>query len=137
MDLTKQFPRSPRHKAAGVAMLPRTIDKARAKLAGSLGEYIYDCPMDRQLFATLGVTAEDFLAAVRRSKGDDEVVAWARTARQLSDQAIAEHEQIINGWSPKSDEGRKHFERDRARLAPDRPDISTWTELIDIEEGRI
>jgi hypothetical protein len=51
MDLRTQFPRSPRERVAGVAMFARTIDKARAQLAGTLGEFIYDCPM--------GVDAEE------------------------------------------------------------------------------
>ena len=41
MDLTKTHPRSPNDRLLGLPMLPRTIDKARAALDGTLGEYVY------------------------------------------------------------------------------------------------
>ena len=138
MDLTKAFPRGPRERLAGVAMLPRTIDKARAQLSGTLGEYIFDCPMDRQLFATLGVSAEDFLDLVSRSPDDIALVAWLRGRNvPLEAPAIEEHNRVIEGWAPKSPEGRARFEIQRERLAPGRTDITTWTDLIDVEEGRL
>jgi len=45
-DLTQSPPRSPRVRLGGFAHLPRLIDKARATLAGTNGEYNYDCGMD-------------------------------------------------------------------------------------------
>ena len=39
MDLTKTYPRSPKAKLAGVVMLARTTDKARANNAGTAGPY--------------------------------------------------------------------------------------------------
>jgi len=119
-------------------MLPRTIDKARAKLAGTLGDYIYNCPMDKQLFATLGVSADEFLAAVQSSESDDAVLAWLRShGRRPSAEELAAHNELIGRWLPRSEEGRKHFERDRQRLASNRPDVTSWTDLIDFEEGRM
>lgn len=119
-------------------MLPRTIDKARARLAGTLGDYIYDCPMDRQLFATLGIDAESLLEAVKQASDDDGVASGLRErTAQLSAQQIAHHNAAIETWAPKSDAGRARFERQRARIAPHRPDVTTWTDLIDCEEGRI
>ncbi|MBI5777374.1 MAG: DUF5069 domain-containing protein, partial [Nitrospirae bacterium] len=44
MDLRKNYPRSPREKLAGYVHLPRMIDKCRASLAGTEGDYIYPCP---------------------------------------------------------------------------------------------
>lgn len=41
MDLTKDYPRSPREQLDGIMILPRAIDKARAQLEGKLGEYLY------------------------------------------------------------------------------------------------
>jgi Domain of unknown function (DUF5069) len=123
---------------AGVAMLARTIDKARAQLAGTLGEYIYDCPMDRRLFATIGVSGGDFLAAVERSSGDDGVVAWLRERGPLPyGDALAAHNEAIDGWRPQSDGSRARFAKTLAAVAPGRDDIVTWTDLIDVEEGRL
>ena len=138
MDLTKQFPRGPRERAIGVAMLARTIDKARAKLAGTLGEYYFDCPMDRQLFATLGIDADAFLDAVLRSPDDWGVIEWLKRRGALPSAAVlAAHNQAIESWAPKTPEGRIRFEASREKVAPGRSDIMTWTDLIDVEEGRL
>src|SRR5579862_1467732 len=74
MDLTKEYPRSPRQRLAGLSMLARTIDKARAKQAGTLGDYIFDCPMDRRLFAALRTDGDEFDAIVAKTEDDGAVV---------------------------------------------------------------
>jgi len=138
MDLTKRFPRGPRERMAGIAMLPRTIDKARAAAAGTLGDYIYDCPMDRQLFAALGVDGAAFLDAASHAADDDALLAWLRARAALpAGDALREHNAAIDAWAPKSKKGREHFLEARQRVAPGRTDIETWTELLDVEEGRI
>ena len=45
-------------------MLGRTIDKAHATLQGLLGEYMYDCPLDKRLFGFLGISAHQLLELV-------------------------------------------------------------------------
>ena len=138
MNLTKEFPRSPRERMAGVAMLPRTIDKARAQLAGAYGEYIFDCPMDRRLFATLGVTADEFLEMVSRSPDDIAVAAWLRSRNAIPEgERLEEHNRAIEQWAPKSPEGWTRFVAQREQITPGRADITTWTDLIDAEEGRL
>ena len=138
IDLTNSYPRGPRERLAGVSMLARTIDKARAQLAGTLGEYIYDCPMDRQLFATLGIAGDEFLEVVSRSPDDIAVVAWLRGRSAIPQgEELDAHNGAIENWSPKSPEGKARFDRQREALAPGRTDITTWTDLLDIEEGRL
>ena len=76
-DLTKQAPRSPREQLDGMMLLPRAIDKARAHLAGTLGDYVYcDCKLNHMLFETIGTTEDDFLEAVRTSPADEDVATW-------------------------------------------------------------
>ena len=75
-DLTKQAPHSPRERIAGFAIASRAVDKCRASLAGTLGEYQYDCPMDNLLFSFKGITGEQFKAAVQASKNYEDVGAW-------------------------------------------------------------
>jgi len=135
MDLTKNFPRSPREKLGGVAMLPRTIDKARAQLTDQLGEYIYDCPMDRALFATLGCDAEQFLQAVRVSPTDGEVLSRLVQVR-IPDDTLAAHNQRIEQWHPSSPAGWEHYREDLKRIANNDPRVKSRTDLIDFEEGR-
>lgn len=58
--------------------LPRMIDKARAKRAGTLGDAVHPCPVDRRTLKHLGVEYEDFRAIVARTETDEEVLAELR-----------------------------------------------------------
>ena len=75
-DLTKQAPHSPRERIAGFAIASRTVDKCRASVAGTLGEYHYDCPLDNMLFSFKGINGGQFKAAVQAAKTYDEVGTW-------------------------------------------------------------
>jgi hypothetical protein len=75
-DLTKQAPHSPRERIAGFAIASRTVDKCRSSLAGTLGEYHYDCPLDNMLFSFKGINGEQFKAAVQAAKTYDDVGTW-------------------------------------------------------------
>lgn len=59
----------------GIPWLARMTDKARAKAAGTIGDYIYPCPQDRKLLAQLGLSGEEFLNIAEEAKSDAEVVA--------------------------------------------------------------
>jgi hypothetical protein len=56
------------------------MDKCRAKLAGKLGEYHYDCPLDNQLFSFKGITGEQFTAAVTAATNSEDVGVWLQTS---------------------------------------------------------
>lgn len=75
-DLTKQAPHSPHERVAGFAIASRAVDKYRASLAGTLGEYHYDCPLDTMLFAFKGVTGDQFKTSVQAAKNYEDVGAW-------------------------------------------------------------
>ena len=66
-DLTKEAPRSPRIRVGGYAILGRTIDKCRALVAGNIGEYHFDCPLDNMLFGFKGIKGDDFKAQIEHS----------------------------------------------------------------------
>jgi hypothetical protein len=75
-DLTKEAPRSPRIRVGGYAILDRTIDKCRALIAGNIGEYHFDCPLDRMLFRFKGVKGDDFRGQIEQGASDEEMVEW-------------------------------------------------------------
>jgi len=75
-DLAKDFPRSPRETLAGYVIAARTLDKCRATLAGTPGEYHFDCPLDNMLFGFKGVKGEDFKAQIEQDAGDQEMIDW-------------------------------------------------------------
>jgi hypothetical protein len=47
-DFAKDYPRSPRDLLAGYIIGMRTLDKCRAALNNTLGEYHFDCPVDNR-----------------------------------------------------------------------------------------
>lgn len=75
-DLRVHPPRDSRAMLAGLVFLPRTIDKTRAKLQGTLGFYKVTPGISAYLFEWLGITEEDFTEAVRRAASDDDIAAW-------------------------------------------------------------
>ncbi|MBU6427959.1 MAG: DUF5069 domain-containing protein [Cyanobacteria bacterium REEB65] len=135
MDLTKQVPRSPFAELGGVAWLPRAIDKGRAHLAGTNGEYNFDCPMDKILFEHLGIDAPAFLVALRSNGSDEAMLDWVKHhAEHFDEQAIQESNDHIRHHGP-SAERREYFDNYVKKVAPGRTDIQSWAEIIAIEEG--
>ena len=142
MDLTKSYPRSPRERLGGIPMLPRTLDKARAKLAGTLGEYKYGetSGFDRTLFETLGIDAETFLDGVRRSPDDASMLAWlhanARTVAERDDEQLME---ALESYHLETPEGRERLRAAAEERVPERlrGRINSWVDIIDCDEGRI
>lgn len=72
-DLRTGVPRSGRDMLAGFAWLGRMADKARAKRAGTLGEYISLCPMDKGFLSRAGVPEDEFLELIARGVTDEEI----------------------------------------------------------------
>ena len=117
-DLTKQAPHSPRERIGGFAIASRTVDKCRASLAGTLGEYHYDCPLDNVLFSFKGINGEQFKAAVRVAKTYEEIGSWLqangtkRTAAEIKAWSDA-----VEADSPmKNPEKRAHFIENCSKL---------------------
>lgn len=137
MDLTKEHPRSANQLMAGLVSLARTTDKARAFNAGTLGEYDFDCPHDKPLFAFLGIDGPTFAAKVRELGSDEAIERWVRE-ELLADktpQAIAAFNEERRNWRPDS-HSKEYFDTLRQQVAPNRPEIGTWFDLLDLDEGR-
>jgi hypothetical protein len=138
MDLTTSFPRSVHEKMAGVVMLARTTDKAKAKAHGNLGEYHYNCPMDVGVFTFLGIDHEQFLATVANAKDDSEIEAYAKTfADKKTPAEIADFNAHFVQHAPEpGSDGEKYFLELRNAVAPDRTDVTNWADLLDLDEKR-
>jgi hypothetical protein len=100
-DLTKQAPHSPRMRIAGFAIVARTTDKCRASLAGKLGEYHYDCPLDNMLFSFKGINGGQFKTAVQAAKNYEDVGAW------LQANGTKKTPEEIKAWSDEVEAGSK------------------------------
>jgi hypothetical protein len=138
MDLTKEFPRSVKDKLAGVVMIGRASDKGRAFAAGTNGEYNYDCPMDKAVFSFLGIDKEQFLEVLKKSAGDAEVEAYVKqfTAKKTQAEIDEWNANFLNYGPAKGSEGEAYFLELRNSIDPSRTDITTWADLLDLDEKR-
>jgi hypothetical protein len=138
MDLSKTFPRPPGAKLGGIVWLPRMTDKARADAAGTLGDYRYPCPMDERLLQFLGISADAFRSAVRECPDDGAVLQWVRAhMADRTDAAIEEFNTMLAGLGPSRPESQARFAAQVEQRSPGRTDITTWFQLLDLEEGRM
>lgn len=135
-NLQTEFPRSPKETLSGYVHLSRMIDKARAKRAGTLGEYLYPCPLDTLLLDFLAVGAEAFETAAAEAD-DDGVVSWLLVHGEThSPDEIAQWNERFLGHAPADPAAQERFSILLREVAPHRTDIRTWVDLLDLEENR-
>jgi hypothetical protein len=125
-DLTKQAPHSPRDRAT---------DKCRASIAGTLGEYHYDCPLDNVLFSFKGITGAQFKTAVQAAKNYEDVGAWlqANGTKKTPAEIKAWSDEVEAGSMMKNPEKRAFFTEECKKLGLDPEKSSTfdWLEADD------
>jgi len=137
MDLRSSFPRSMRFKVEDYVHLARMIDKCRAVLAGTEGEYIYPCPMDERLMEFAGITADQFTAAVKSLPSDDAVANWfAQTAKEHAPAELELWNRMMLNRGPSTPASMARFKKYRDAVDSSRTDLTAWADLQDLEEGR-
>jgi hypothetical protein len=75
-NLTQEPPRSPRIRLGGYLLAARMIDKGRAHLNGTLGEYHFNCTLDNILFKFKGITGEEVEMFLTSGASDEQIVEW-------------------------------------------------------------
>ena len=135
-DLRKQPPRSPRVRLGGYVILPRILDKGRATLASTQGEYNYSCPTDQQFFDFVGIDPDALKAELAAGKGDGEILAWiAANARHSRNSAeIAAWSAHQEQRAPSDWDSREFYTDEHKRIAPKREDLQTWFDLLDLDD---
>jgi len=136
-DLTQRPPRSPRCRLGGFVVLPRMLDKGRATLAGTNGQFSYNASFDQHIINFLGFDPAALLEQLAAGRGDSEILEWLK--------ANAHHLPVpweIEQWSdymvrrtPDSDAETLYFFYRRVRsFSKTREDIKTWMDLIDLDD---
>ncbi len=137
---TIAFPRSVHEKYLGIVQLARTIDKAKMVANGTIGEYHYNCPMDQALFTEFGIDGKKLAAVVsdvaKNAGHAPSIEAYVKPLVQKKTQLELERfNRDTLGRKPTGD-SLAGFETLRAKVAPDRTDVTTWPDLLDLDEGR-
>ena len=135
-DLTQRPPRSPRARLGGYAILPRMLDKGRATIEGKNGEYNYACPLDQRFVEFVGIDDEALKKQLTAGKGDGEILEWVQQTAKLkrTDAEIAAWSLHQEGRVPADLESRSFFNEMHQKVAPKREDITTWFELLDLDD---
>ena len=136
-DLTRRPPRSPHCRLGGYVILPRLLDKGRATIAGTNGEFTYDAPLDQHLKEFLDLDFALLKEQLAAGKGDGEILEWIS--------ANAQHKRAaweIDAWSnfmtrrgPSGDvETLQYFAEYVGKFSQDREDVKTWFDLVDLDD---
>lgn len=136
IDLTQRPPRSPRVRLGGYVILPRMLDKGRATLHKKPGEYHFDCPMDQRFLSFVGIKAGPIKKLLAKGQGDGEILAWieAHAKSKHSPAEIAAWSSFMEQRAPSDIESRKFLNELQAAVAPKREDVTTWFDLLDVDD---
>jgi Domain of unknown function (DUF5069) len=140
LDLTKEFPRSPRTTLGGYIHAARMLDKCRAVIAGTAGDYHFNCPLDRYLLDFAGIDAEAFKAFVATGADDATVAAWIVAHSKIKDAGE------VVAWNNKMRDTRLSdmpvplqlfLEGYIPKFIPAGKVVRVWFDVYDLEEGRL
>jgi Domain of unknown function (DUF5069) len=136
-DLTKRPPRSPRCRLGGYAILPRMLDKGRAEIAGSNGEFHYNCPLDQHIINFIGIDPDALREQLATGQGDGEILEWinSNAKHKRSPWEIEQWSDFQQRRGPDSDtETLSFFGELLGRFSKTREDIKTWADLLDLDD---
>ena len=143
---SQTYPRSPKALLGGIAHLGRFIDKIRLRHAGAIQDYNYiTVGFDKYLVDFLQIDPKSFEQRVLAGGTDEDLLAWVKAnSRKPSDQEISEWSQGLLTSGPKDDAARQRFQGRVQDIATKRgvpvtslPPVSTWADVIELDEGRL
>jgi len=139
-DLTREYPRSPRALLAGYVIAARMLDKCRATIAGTAGEYHFNCLLDRKFLDFAQIDAEAFRNFVATGASDEEVAGWiekhAKSRPRI--EVIKWNNQMRElKLSDLPDEAQEYMEGYIQEFVPAGRVIYRWWDVYDIEEKRL
>lgn len=136
IDLTKQAPRGPRVRLGGYVILPRMLDKGRAALAGKNGDYTFACPLDERFLEFAGIDAKALKKQLATGTGDGEILDWVK--KNAKPQRTESEIEVWSTWqerrTPDNPDSREFFNALHKKIAPERTDITSWFDLLDVDD---
>ena len=145
--MTQQiYPRSPKALLGGIAHLGRFIDKIRLRNEGKIQDYNYiTVGFDKYLIYFLHIDPKAFEQRVLAGGTDEDLLAWTKAnSRKPSDREIVQWSEGLLSSGPKDDAARLRFQGRLQEVATKRgvpvtslPPVSTWADVIEIDEGRL
>jgi len=126
----------------GYVLAKRAVDKCRASLAGTVGEYHFDCPLDNMFLGFAGLKGDDLKAFVATGADDAAVSKW------IEEHATQRPRIEIIKWNndlrykriSELPDGMQEFMEDYipANVPPELiPHVDYFFDIFDAEEKRI
>jgi len=136
------FPRSPRETMDGWHYLPRYIDKIRLHLAGKLhSDYTdnFGKAFDGLWLKSAGVTHEQMISVVKNSICDGQVCDWIHVnVKKPQSEKDAHWKEMLSRPKPDDAEAVARLKLRKEQCGhPNRDDVKTFVDVIDLDEKRI
>lgn len=139
-DLTKDYPRSPRETLGGYVIACRAVDKCRAVLAGTGGEYHSGCPLDKMFLDFAEIPYDKFREFVATGATDEEIASWIeKNAKQRPRIEIIRWNNDLRGkrLSELPDGLQEYLEDYIPKCVPRNRPIYAFFDVYDLEEERL
>jgi hypothetical protein len=93
--------------------------------------------MDDRLMEFAGITANQFTAAVKATPSDEAAAQWfTQMAKAHPSAELEAWNRMMLNRGPSTPEKQKYFKKLRDAVDPSRTDLTAWSDLQDLEEGR-
>jgi len=140
-DLRKGPPRSPHDKLGGFVIAARSLDKCRAFLLGTNGEYNFQpCGLSSFLWEFTGIAPDQFKEFVSTGASDEEVGRWLREHSKVKD-AMAiirwNNELKCKRISELPDSYQEFYEEYVPQNCPHPARVRFFFDVYDDEQGRL
>ncbi len=136
LDLRTKPPRSCYAELDGLMLMPRTIDKLRARLpGGDPGVYFINGRIkgiSGYLLERLGVSQEELLDAVARAATEEDVAAWLRERTDASQYPAINA--TLRRIKPKHAEDEAFFRTEYATTLAQRPELEFIIDIVDADD---
>lgn len=137
------YPKGPKETVGGMMWLPRMLDKIRLHARGELHTDYHPnlgraVAIDGRCLNFLRIKFEDLKKRVDQGGSDEEIQEWCyQTGRRLNEGDL----EVWNGFVSKfgwKDRATAFLEKRKTEVGiPDRTDIETIPQLIDLDEERL
>lgn len=138
LDLRNKPPRSCYSELDGLMLMPRTIDKLRARLPGGHpGIYFINGKIkgiSGYLLDRLGIVEPDLLEAVERATSEGEVAAWLRERTDAAQYPAINA--TLRRIKPKHAADEAYFRSEYAETMEEHPELEFIVDIVDADDRR-
>ena len=139
VDLNRRAPRSPHNTDLyGMVQLARLVDKGRAYIGNTLGDYFYgeESRIDRMTLAFLGISHADFTETLRTLSTDAEVEAWLKADYPKGEADINAFNQKMTQMGPETERQKARMAERLKKIGADPTKIKTLFAAIDLDDEK-